>query len=184
MNFSPGGYDQNKFLDQGTNSPSDFYGHNSEEVNHTQMMDSVMSQGSPSHDMNSGRLSGTSEMLFLKRLLYLKASIDSEKVIHTYSVPFAGEKRMGQATGEELGISTGGVLSERLSTAYHSLDPSRELSSVQETIHVLPNTSHGQRNRGSNNRTMISPDGVARVTNSLNFSQISQFDRTADLKKV
>ena len=79
---------------------------------------------------------------------------------------------MGLATAEELGLAANGPFSGRISTAYDSLDPSRGPNSVmQGRNQVLPNTSHGNRNRGGNNRTMFSPVDVgARVTNSLDFS--------------
>lgn len=63
-----------------------FFGRNPEEVNYNQMMDSFISQ-SPTNSLNSPRISGPADMLFLKRLLYLKASIDTDQTIQTYSVP-------------------------------------------------------------------------------------------------
>ena len=36
----------------------------------------------------STRVAGTSEILFLKRLLFLKASIDNESTLNTFSVQF------------------------------------------------------------------------------------------------
>ena len=150
------------------------------------MMDSVISQEEGSNSIYSPRVSNNSEMLFLKRLLYLKASIDTDQSIHTYSVPLEQEKKMGLATAEELGISSpkGLFSGGRISTAYDSLDPSGGLNSVQGRMGYLPNTSHGHRTR-ANNRTMISPDNVGvRVTNSLNLSQNQEFDTRADLKKV
>ena len=36
----------------------------------------------------TGKLPSSSEVLFLKRLLYLKASIDNESTINAMSVPF------------------------------------------------------------------------------------------------
>lgn len=56
------------------------------------MMDSVISQEGSSNTMYSPRVSNNSEMLYLKRLLYLKAAIDSDQSIHTYSVPLEQEK--------------------------------------------------------------------------------------------
>lgn len=35
----------------------------------------------------------SSDILFLKRLLYLKASIDNEATLNTFSVPFEQEKQ-------------------------------------------------------------------------------------------
>lgn len=43
--------------------------------------------------MVANKLPSTSEVLFLKRLLYLKASIDNESTLNTMSVPFEQEKR-------------------------------------------------------------------------------------------
>ena len=40
----------------------------------------------------ASKLPGTSEILFLKRLLYLKASIDNETTLNAMSVPFEQEK--------------------------------------------------------------------------------------------
>lgn len=40
------------------------------------------------------------DVLFLKRLLYLKASIDNEPTVSTYAVPFQEEKLRDQASPE------------------------------------------------------------------------------------
>ena len=42
----------------------------------------------------------SSEILFLKRLLYLKASIDNESTINAFSVPFQEEKARDAADKE------------------------------------------------------------------------------------
>ena len=61
--------------------------------------------------MTSGRVPGTSEILFLKRLLYLKASIDNESTLNTFSVPFEQERARDVATPEQLLLDTQAVLS-------------------------------------------------------------------------
>jgi hypothetical protein len=39
-----------------------------------------------------GSIPSSNDILFLKRLLYLKASIDNEATLNTFSVPFEQEK--------------------------------------------------------------------------------------------
>jgi hypothetical protein len=48
----------------------------------------------------------SSEILFLKRLLYLKASIDNESTLNTYSVPFEQEKRKELASPSQLRLNS------------------------------------------------------------------------------
>jgi len=61
----------------------------------------------------STRVPGTSEILFLKRLLFLKASIDNESTLNTFSVPFEQEKARDIASPDQLMIDTHAVLSGR-----------------------------------------------------------------------
>lgn len=56
--------------------------------------------------VTSGRVPGTSEILFLKRLLYLKASIDNESTLNTFSVPFEQEKVRDVANPDQLLLDT------------------------------------------------------------------------------
>ena len=51
------------------------------------------------------------DVLFLKRLLYLKASIDNEPTVSTYAVPFQEEKMRDQASPEQLMLNTAAVTS-------------------------------------------------------------------------
>ena len=48
----------------------------------------------------------SSEILFLKRLLYLKASIDNESTLNTFSVPFEQEKRKEVASPSQLRLNS------------------------------------------------------------------------------
>ena len=61
--------------------------------------------------MASNRVPGTTEILFLKRLLYLKASIDNESTLNTFSVPFEQEKMRDHASPDQLLLDTNAVLS-------------------------------------------------------------------------
>lgn len=54
----------------------------------------------------SARIPGTSEILFLKRLLYLKAAIDNEATLPTFSVPFEQEKARDAASPDQLLLDT------------------------------------------------------------------------------
>ena len=67
------------------------------------------------------RTPATSEILFLKRLLYLKASIDNESTLNTFSVPFEQEKRRDLASASNLMIDTNAVISGRGSAGLDSL---------------------------------------------------------------
>jgi hypothetical protein len=60
---------------------------------------------------SGGKVPGTTEILFLKRLLYLKASIDNESTLNTFSVPFEQEKVRDLATPDQLLLDTQAVLS-------------------------------------------------------------------------
>ena len=53
------------------------------------------------------------DVLFLKRLLYLKASIDNEQTLNTYTVPFQEEKQRDQASPDQLMLNTAAITSER-----------------------------------------------------------------------
>ena len=59
----------------------------------------------------STRAPGTSEILFLKRLLFLKASLDNESTLNTLTVPFEQEKARDAATPDQLLLDTQAVLS-------------------------------------------------------------------------
>jgi len=50
----------------------------------------------------STRVPGSNEILFLKRLLFLKASIDNEATLNTFSVPFEQEKIRDAASPDQL----------------------------------------------------------------------------------
>ena len=70
-----------------------------------------MSALSSSHPQS--RIPGTSEILFLKRLLYLKASIDNEQTLNALTVPFEQEKARDHAAPDQLMLDTNAVLSGR-----------------------------------------------------------------------
>jgi hypothetical protein len=63
------------------------------------------------------RIPGTSEILFLKRLLYLKASIDNEQTLNALTVPFEQEKQRDIASPDQLMLDTNAVLSGKGSIA-------------------------------------------------------------------
>lgn len=77
---------------------------------------------SAAQSTNTTKLPGTSEILFLKRLLYLKASIDNETTLNAMSVPFEQEKLRDMSSPEHLMFSSDGVLSQARNSAatYHS----------------------------------------------------------------
>lgn len=62
----------------------------------------------------------SSEVLFLKRLLYLKASIDNESTLNAFSVPFEQEKLRDMASPEQLMMDTTKVGSQKTSIDYAS----------------------------------------------------------------
>lgn len=69
------------------------------------------------------KLPGTSEILFLKRLLYLKASIDNETTLNAMSVPFEQEKLRDMSSPDQVMFSSDGVLSSQArnsAATYHS----------------------------------------------------------------
>jgi len=45
----------------------------------------------------------------LKRLLYLKASIDNESTLNTFSVPFEQEKKKENATPSQLRLNSNAI---------------------------------------------------------------------------
>jgi hypothetical protein len=59
----------------------------------------------------NARIPGTTEILFLKRLLYLKASIDNEQTLNALTVPFEQEKARDHASPDQLMLDTHAVLS-------------------------------------------------------------------------
>lgn len=72
----------------------------------------------------ASKMPGTSDVLFLKRLLYLKASIDNETTLNAMSVPFEQEKQRDMASPEQLMLHSDGVMSQARNSAgaatYHS----------------------------------------------------------------
>ena len=61
--------------------------------------------------IESTRIAASSEALFLKRLLYLKASIDNESTLNTCSVPFDQEKLGDTASPDQLLHDTQAIIS-------------------------------------------------------------------------
>ena len=84
-----------------------FFGHSTDQGS------TNMDRGNPSIPTTpaASRIPGTSEILFLKRLLYLKASIDNEQTLNTLTVPFEQEKLRDNAMPDQLMLDTNAVLS-------------------------------------------------------------------------
>jgi len=59
----------------------------------------------PGGTSKAGSMPSTSDILFLKRLLFLKASIDNEQTVNTFSVPFAQEQARDMAPAELVGVN-------------------------------------------------------------------------------
>lgn len=101
-------------------------------------------------------LPSSSEVLFLKRLLYLKASIDNESTLNTMSVPFEQEKKRDQAPVDQLMLDTAGVMSGKSSlgtirpTAGNMLDynsnSAYDGNSMTMALQPYPQTAQGTRN--------------------------------------
>ena len=68
------------------------------------------------------KIPGTSEILFLKRLLYLKASIDNEVTLNAMSVPFEQEKQRDVASPDQLMLDTQVMLSGGRNSAHNFPD--------------------------------------------------------------
>lgn len=120
--------------------------------------------------MPAGRIPGTSEILFLKRLLYLKASIDNEQTLNALTVPFEQEKARDHAAPDQLMLDTNAVLSGR-----GSIGGSEGLNYlVDEQYHQgQPNTAHGNRAKQNNFGG-----------NQLGLNQYLEYERGTDYKKV
>jgi hypothetical protein len=63
----------------------------------------------------TSKMPSSNEVLFLKRLLYLKASIDNESTLNTMSVPFEQEVRRDSAPHDQRMIDTNAIMSDRRS---------------------------------------------------------------------
>lgn len=114
----------------------------------------------------------SNEVLFLKRLLYLKASIDNESTLNTMSVPFEQEKLRDNAPNDYKMIDTNAVMS----SDRRSIDNAIEYGSVGSNTMALqpypiPNTAQGR------NRVPATQDG-------LNLGNHIDYATGNDYKKV
>lgn len=73
----------------------------------------ALSQDTKAGTSVASRIPSSSEILFLKRLLYLKASIDNESTLNALQVPFEQEKMRDMASPDQINIDTQAVLSGR-----------------------------------------------------------------------
>lgn len=98
------------------------------------------------------------DVLFLKRLLYLKASIDNEPTVSTYAVPFQEEKLRDRASPEQLMLNTAAVTSQRDSE--HPWSP----KAINAEYHLgeYPLSSQSKRYGGAH-------DSLARTQDLLDF---------------
>ena len=96
---------------------------------------------------------GSSDILFLKRLLYLKASIDNDVGLNTFSVPFQEEKVRDNARPEQLMFDTNIVTQKRDSNLDTDINRIEEqylqITEGPSKTEMLPNTSQGFRLRNS-----------------------------------
>ena len=85
----------------------------------------------------------------MKRLLFLKASIDNEATLNAMSVPFEQEKKRDVASPEQLMIDTQAILSGKSDMGssqpavmldYGSVGTANEMA-----LQPYPNTSQGSR---------------------------------------
>ena len=84
---------------------------NQSEANPSQV---ALSQDTKANSQSvASRIPSSSEILFLKRLLYLKASIDNESTLNALQVPFEQEKMRDLASPDQINIDTQAVLSGR-----------------------------------------------------------------------
>jgi len=101
-------------------------------------------------------LPSTSEILFLKRLLYLKASIDNESTLNAFSVPFEQEKRRESANPDEMRLNVSSVVSKQ---------ECAELSSTQQQI------------QDQYHQALAQPPKTAAITNPRNKTQMQSYGR-------
>jgi hypothetical protein len=142
------------------------------------------------------RTPATSEILFLKRLLYLKASIDNESTLNTFSVPFEQEKRRDLASASNLMIDTNAVISGRGSAGLDSLQRDQINRGIEEQYYqagednintAAPRTSHGYRVRNSlKNGTfdLTQPVLNPNQNTNLGLNEYLEYDKGTDYKKV
>ena len=101
-------------------------------------------------------LPSTSEILFLKRLLYLKASIDNESTLNAFSVPFEQEKRRESANPDEMRLNVSSVVSKQ---------EYAELSSTQQQI------------QDQYHQALAQPPKTAAIMNPRNKTQMQTYGK-------
>ena len=72
-----------------------------------------MDKTNPLAQSQTKPIPNSSDILFLKRLLYLKASIDNEATLNAFSVPLEQENRRDSAPHEQLMIHPDDILSKK-----------------------------------------------------------------------
>lgn len=102
---------------------------------------------------------GTSEILFLKRLLYLKAAIDNEQTLNTFSVPFSQEQKRDTAPQEMLVFDTGEINMQETDV----IEQQKLLSLTEgEEINPKAKTSQGFRPRAPTGEEHLGNMGLGR----------------------
>ena len=126
------------------------------------------------------KLPGTSEILFLKRLLYLKASIDNETTLNAMSVPFEQEKLRDMAGAEQLMIDSEGVLSAARNSAatYHSnlIVPEQQLAIAPQPPRTAAGGSRPRKHGGLDlmaNNYLMSDGGQTSQNNAYRMPKYS-----------
>jgi hypothetical protein len=102
-------------------------------------------QSSPGRAKSPANVPASGDILFLKRLLYLKASIDNETTINTYSVPFEQERMRDERLTHNQQRMNGSLR--------ESIDDSNRgaLTNFPDLELQVPNSSHGFRLRNAGN---------------------------------
>ena len=145
---------------------------------------SIQSQYQPT---GAGKVPATSEILFLKRLLYLKASIDNEQTLNALTVPFEQERQRDQASPDQLMLDTQAVLSGRGSIGMALTSTGTNEGGLGNMIEYqyhqggntkFPSTAQGPRQK----KGQQVPQGADR--NQLGLNAYLEYDKGTDYKKV
>lgn len=132
---------------------------------------------------NANKVPATSEILFLKRLLYLKASIDNEQTLNALTVPFEQEKQRDHAAPDQLMLDTQAVLSGRGSVGMALTSAGTNEGGLGNMIDYqyhqggnqpFPQTAQGQRQKKSTRANQ----------HELGLNAYLEYDKGTDYKKV
>ena len=116
---------------------------------------SKISSMQPASVSPAPKMPTSSDVLFLKRLLYLKASIDNEPTLNSMSIPFEQEKVRDNAGAEQLMIDTNAIISGKSSvgSAQNAMLDYASHGSHEMALEPYPQTAQGARPSRSNRLT-------------------------------